>query len=67
MGSKELLSKVLALDPQERFVIIEGLLESLDAPKQTIDNIWADEAQKRLKAYREGRLEAVPMEEIFTE
>ena len=67
MGSKELLSKVLALDPQERFVIIEGLLESLDAPKQPIDNIWADEAQKRLKAYREGRLEAVPMEEIFTE
>ncbi|NQZ05677.1 MAG: addiction module protein [Algicola sp.] len=67
MGSKELLNKVLALDPQERFVIIEGLLASLDEPNQTIDNIWANEAQKRLKAYREGRLEAVPMEEIFTE
>jgi hypothetical protein len=30
-----------------------------------LDDIWAEEAEKRLKAYREGRLEGISMEEIF--
>ncbi len=65
MSSKEILIQALALKPEERFVIVEGLLKSLDEPDRTIDEIWAIEAEKRLKAYREGSLEGIPMEEIF--
>ncbi len=65
MGSQEILEQALQLKPNERFAIVEGLLRSLDEPDQKLCAIWAEEAEKRLKAYREGRFEAIPMEEIF--
>jgi putative addiction module component (TIGR02574 family) len=65
MRSKEILKQALKLKPEERFTVVEGLLKSLDEPDKKLDEIWAEEAEKRLKAYREGRLEGIPMEEIF--
>lgn len=67
MGSKEILNQAIALKPEERFMIVEGLLKSLDEPDRELDEIWAEEAEKRLIAYREGKLEGIPMEEIFTD
>jgi len=46
-------------------MLIEGLLTSLDEPDKTIDEIWAVEAEKRLKAYKEGKLKTVSYEEVF--
>lgn len=65
MSNKEILEQAMALKPEERLMIVEGLLKSLDEPDQKIDEIWAEEAEKRLKAYKEGRLEGIPMEEIL--
>jgi putative addiction module component (TIGR02574 family) len=65
MSSKEILEQALKLKPEERFMVVEGLLNSLDEPDRKLDDIWAEEAEKRLKAYREGRLEGIPMEEVF--
>ncbi|MEW6327268.1 MAG: addiction module protein [Thermodesulfobacteriota bacterium] len=61
MNIKDVLEKALKLKPEERFLVIEGLLKSLDEPDRGLDDIWADEAERRLKAYREGRLEGVPV------
>jgi len=65
MSSKEILKQAMVLKPEERFLIVEGLLKSLDEPDRNIDEIWAEEAEKRLKAYREGALEGIPMDEVF--
>ncbi len=65
MGSKEILKEALKLRPEERFLVIEGLLRSLDEPDEKLEEIWAEEAEKRLRAYREGRLEGIAMEDIF--
>ena len=67
MGSKDVLEKALKLKPDERFMVVEGLIKSLDEPDKSLDEIWAEEAEKRLKAYRSGNLEGIPMEEIFKE
>ena len=67
MGAKELLDEAMKLKPEERFALVEGLIKSLDEPDRTLDEIWAEESEKRLKAYREGRLEGVPMEDVFKE
>ncbi len=67
MSTKQILEQALRLKPEERFTLIEGLIKSLDEPDKKLDEIWAEEAEKRLKAYREGRLEGIPMEEIFKE
>ncbi len=67
MGSKEILEQALKLKPEERFIVVEGLIKSLDEPDASLDAIWAEEAEKRLKAYRAGDLEGIPMDEIFKE
>lgn len=48
-------------------MIVEGLLRSLDPPDPRIDKIWAEEAERRLKAYREGKIGGVPIEDVFPE
>ena len=65
MSSKDVLKQALKLKPDERFMVVEGLIRSLDEPDSSLDEIWAEEAEKRLNAYRSGNLEGVPMEEIF--
>lgn len=65
MNSKKILEEALKLKPDERFSVIEGILKSLDEPDISLDKIWAEEAAKRLRAFREGRLEGIPLEEVF--
>jgi putative addiction module component (TIGR02574 family) len=67
MDSKEVLEQALHLKPEERFLVVEGLLRSLDEPDKELDAIWAEEAEKRLNAYRAGRLGGIAMEELFKE
>ncbi len=67
MSSKEILEEALKLKPDERFMLVEGLIKSLDEPDTSLDEIWAEEAEKRLIAHRAGKLEGIPMEEIFKE
>jgi putative addiction module component (TIGR02574 family) len=67
MSSKEILQQALKLSPNERVNLVEGLLRSLDEPDSTIDEIWAEEAEKRLKAYRAGNLKGIASENIFRE
>lgn len=65
MTDNELFKAALKLKPQEKYSLIEGLLKSLDEPNPEINAIWANEAEKRLNAYREGRMKGTPMGDIF--
>lgn len=67
MSTKDLLDEAMKLKAGERFILVEGLIKSLDEPDKKLDELWAEEAEKRLKAYREGKLESISMEEIFKE
>ncbi|MEE8441850.1 MAG: addiction module protein [Spirochaetia bacterium] len=67
MSSKDVLEQAMKLQPDERFMVVEGLIRSLDEPDSSLDAIWADEAGRRLKAYRAGNLEGIPMEQVFKE
>lgn len=65
MSINEVLEQALELKANERSKLIDELLKSLDKPDEEIDEIWAEEADKRLEAYRKGELKTVPMEDIF--
>ena len=67
MDSKKVLEYALALGPDEKFLVVEGILRSLDEPDASLDSIWNEEAEKRLVAHRDGILQAIPMEEVFSE
>jgi hypothetical protein len=60
-----IIENSLQLNPAQRLIVIEALIKSLDVPNPEIEIIWAEEAQKRLKAYDEGKLETVSLEELF--
>ncbi len=65
MDSKEVLEQALRLKSEERFIVVEGLLRSLDEPDRELDALWAEESEMRLKAYRSGKLAGVSLEEVF--
>ncbi len=56
METKQIIEKALKLKPHERAIIVDGILKSFDEPSKELDEIWLLEAEKRLKAYREGIL-----------
>ena len=64
-NSKLLLEKALLLKPQDRFLLLEGLIRSLDEPNKEIEAIWNEEAAKRLRAHREGKTQGIPLENVF--
>jgi putative addiction module component (TIGR02574 family) len=66
-SSESLLKKALLLKPQDRFLLIDGLIRSLDEPDKKIDEIWSAEAEKRLKAHREGKTRGVTFKDVFGE
>ena len=53
MSAKKILEEALKLKPEDRFTLVEGLIRSLDEPEMKLDDIWAKEAEKRLKAFRQ--------------
>ncbi len=62
---ENILKKALKMKPADKYTIIEGLLLSLDEPNRTIDEIWAIEAEKRLLAFKQGKLETLRFEDVF--
>jgi putative addiction module component (TIGR02574 family) len=67
MGTQEIIDMVVQLDPVERCKIVAKVLQSLDKPDPEIDRAWNDEAERRLKAYDEGRIKAIPIEDALGE
>lgn len=65
MSKNEVLELALHLKADEKFLIIDELLKSLDKPDKNIDDVWEEEAISRLKAYENGKLETVSEEEFF--
>ncbi|MCL4540566.1 MAG: addiction module protein [Bacteroidetes bacterium] len=61
----EALKHALSLDVRDRAALAEQLLASLEElPEEEAERLWAEEVQRRLETYREGRDRAVPAEEV---
>lgn len=67
MRTEEIIEQAIKLKPTERFDLVEKILHSLDHPNPEIDCIWQEEAEKRLAAYRAGKIKGIPAEDIFGE
>ena len=63
--AKVVIDEGLQLKPAEKVIVIEALIISLDVPDPNIEKAWADEAERRLKAYKEGKLKTISFEEMF--
>ena len=63
--SKKLIEEALSLPVEERALIADSLLRSLNTPETSIDAQWAEVARKRLQELRFGTIEANPEDEVF--
>jgi putative addiction module component (TIGR02574 family) len=65
MNTKELIEQAIALPVEERALVVDSLLRSLNPPQSEIDAQWAKEAKRRLSELRSGKVDAVPGEAVF--
>ncbi|WP_319764784.1 addiction module protein [Maridesulfovibrio sp.] len=57
--------QALQLAPVQRAELIESLLASFDSRRKSIDSKWAVEAESRIDAYEQGKVDSVPADEVF--
>jgi putative addiction module component (TIGR02574 family) len=65
MDTKSILKEALNLRPAERLQLIEWLTQSLSKPDEKIEQVWAEESEKRYKALKEGRVKSFPLSDII--
>jgi len=65
LAAETLSAQVVQLPPEERMQVVERILDSLDVPDASLDALWAQEADKRLTAYRRGEVRAVALSEVI--
>ena len=64
MTIKSIERSIPKLSPSERIHLIESLVASLDKPDPSIERAWAKESDKRLAAYKKGKIKGIPLETI---
>ncbi len=65
--NKNLINKVLELNPQEKLFLVEAIVESLDKPDKNIQEIWLKEANARLESHRKGITKGLVVEDVLGE
>lgn len=61
----EVLKNALSLEVRDRATLAERLLASLEEiTEEEAEQLWAEEAERRLNEYRAGRAQAVQAEEV---
>jgi len=65
MNTKQLIDEAILLPVEERALVIDSLLRSLNQPESEIDKKWATVAQHRLAELRSGAVKVVPGQEVF--
>ncbi len=65
----EVLEKALALSTQERGLLIDQLIESLDeGPVQDgVQEAWSEEIKRRVDDIRSGKVKMIPGEQVLRE
>jgi len=65
MKTKDLIAEAISLPVEERAMVIDSLLRSLNPPETDIDKKWITVAKRRLAEFRSGDVKPVPGEEVF--
>jgi len=61
-------SEVRRLPAKDRARLIRRLISTLDSENDgDVEQLWLDEAERRLDAYRRGETKIYPGEEVFEE
>jgi putative addiction module component (TIGR02574 family) len=64
-GMKKIIQEAESLPVEERAIVIDSLLRTLNPISAEIDVEWIKVAKRRLEELRSGRVTAIPGDEVF--
>ena len=64
-GMKEIIQEAESLPVEERAMVVDSLLKTLNPPSAEIDAEWAKVAKRRLAELRSCSVKAVPGPDVF--
>ncbi len=65
MPIKDLITEAMSLPVEDRAILADTILKSLNSPDSEMDRTWAAVAKRRLAELRSGQVEALPGDELF--
>lgn len=65
MDKQTLIDEAISLPVEDRVLVVDSILRSLNPTDAKIDREWAKVARQRLEDLRSGNVSAVPAEEVF--
>ncbi|HMN16523.1 MAG: addiction module protein [Ignavibacteriota bacterium] len=65
METKKIIDEVNSLPVEERALIADSILRSLNAVESDIDSKWINEAKERLNELKSGKIKTIPGAEVF--
>ena len=65
LSTEELLQQAKSLPPAQQVALVEAPQDELDRHDPSVDAAWGAEARDRLAAYRQGRIKAIPLEQVL--
>jgi len=66
MNTKQLIDEAVSLPVEERGLVVDSLLRSMNQPESEIDKKWIRVANKRLAELRAGRVVAISGDTVFS-
>jgi putative addiction module component (TIGR02574 family) len=62
----QLEARIRSLPPDQQTELIRGLIAKWDGPADPdVERAWLEEAQRRYKQIVEGKMQAIPAEQVF--
>lgn len=65
-GMKEIMQEAASLPVEERAIVVDSLLRTLNPPDAEIEREWVKVAKRRLMELRSGSVKAIPGSEVFS-
>ncbi|OGQ98982.1 MAG: addiction module protein [Deltaproteobacteria bacterium RIFOXYD12_FULL_55_16] len=65
-NAARIIQEVESLPVEDRILVVDSLLRTLNTPDPEIDRKWAALAERRLQDLRSGLVKSVDGEEVFT-
>ena len=64
-NTEDIIKEATSLPIEERIIVVDSLLRTLNMPDPDIDKEWAVVAKRRLVELRSGHVNSVPGDQIF--
>lgn len=64
-STAQIIQDAESLPVEDRTIVVESLLRSLNQPNPEIDRKWAAVSKRRLEELRSGRVKPIPGDKVF--